>query len=349
MRRPKQVQKPANTDLPHTRPRPGRRRHHNALLPLSFTYTFLLTLPMLLSLLCITTEASDQQSSPGRIVRQRFAERKILFDDKPPELYRRGDSTASLRAIAAPTATGSDSATISIISESTSTSSALPKAFDGGLGTNYTKPSCPTFLRSMVNDDTFISCVPFSLLLRVKPPRRPTHPLRNFSKTNPHFLRIPCPSSPPRAPDPTSPTSSTPPAASPNRPARTLCPATPSASAPPPPARPTTIAKTRKSATPTPASWPTPPSTTPRASPPPPCRPPRQTPGGGRTMTMTMTTTTTTASPPPSRPRPTPPTPTSTTSPSAPPSPPAAGPPAIPACAPPWPASPSRPGTDPSR
>lgn len=43
----------------------------------------------------------------------------------------------------------------------------LPKPFDGGLGTNYTQQSCPTFLRSMLNNETFSACLPLSLLLQV--------------------------------------------------------------------------------------------------------------------------------------------------------------------------------------
>lgn len=44
----------------------------------------------------------------------------------------------------------------------------LPKPFDGGFGTNYTQQSCPTFLRSMISNDTFSSCLPLSLLLLVR-------------------------------------------------------------------------------------------------------------------------------------------------------------------------------------
>lgn len=42
----------------------------------------------------------------------------------------------------------------------------LPKPFDAGLGTNYTQQSCPTFLRSMVSNETFSRCLPLSLLLQ---------------------------------------------------------------------------------------------------------------------------------------------------------------------------------------
>ncbi|KAL8830482.1 MAG: hypothetical protein Q9191_001413 [Dirinaria sp. TL-2023a] len=65
-----------------------------------------------------------------------------------------GDSTSS----AAPAQT-------SIISAGGSSSSA-PKAFDGGLGNNYTDSSCPLFLNSFLNNETFTDCMPFSLLLQ---------------------------------------------------------------------------------------------------------------------------------------------------------------------------------------
>lgn len=44
-----------------------------------------------------------------------------------------------------------------------------PQAFDGGLGSNYTEPSCPLFLNSFLAQDTFTDCMPFSLLLQVSP------------------------------------------------------------------------------------------------------------------------------------------------------------------------------------
>ncbi|KAL9604030.1 MAG: hypothetical protein Q9219_000792 [cf. Caloplaca sp. 3 TL-2023] len=45
-------------------------------------------------------------------------------------------------------------------------SSALPHPFDTGLGNNYTQPNCPIFINNFLRNDTFISCVPFSLLLQ---------------------------------------------------------------------------------------------------------------------------------------------------------------------------------------
>ena len=46
-------------------------------------------------------------------------------------------------------------------------SSELPKPFDAGLGNNYTQPNCPVFINNFLRNDTFTSCLPFSLLLQV--------------------------------------------------------------------------------------------------------------------------------------------------------------------------------------
>ncbi|KAL8834214.1 MAG: hypothetical protein Q9170_003871 [Blastenia crenularia] len=45
-------------------------------------------------------------------------------------------------------------------------SSSLPRPFDTGLGNNYTQPNCPIFLNNLLRNDTFVSCLPFSLLLQ---------------------------------------------------------------------------------------------------------------------------------------------------------------------------------------
>lgn len=51
--------------------------------------------------------------------------------------------------------------------------SPLPVPFDSGFGTNYTQQSCPAFLRSVASNETFTSCVPFSILLQVSMRDRP--------------------------------------------------------------------------------------------------------------------------------------------------------------------------------
>ena len=138
-----EVQRAAMKTIPHERPRPGRRRLSMHRLSLSLTQIFLFA-TMILSVLCQPVNAVEDAASQSRAVEARFVDGRIMFDPDAvpqPELQRRDDSSTS-------TAT-------------------LPRAFDSGFGTNYTQPSCPTFLRSMVNNETFISCVPFSLLLQV--------------------------------------------------------------------------------------------------------------------------------------------------------------------------------------
>ena len=80
-------------------------------------------------------------------------------------------ATTAISSSAAASTTDTSSATTTgsgnESSSATSTSSPLPKPFDGGLGTNFTQPSCPNFLTSMINNDTFSSCLPFSVLLQV--------------------------------------------------------------------------------------------------------------------------------------------------------------------------------------
>ncbi|KAL9075912.1 MAG: hypothetical protein Q9161_001306 [Pseudevernia consocians] len=112
------------------------------------------------------TEATEHPESQSRAVKGHFVDGRIIFDHNAapqPALHRRDDpaSTDTASMTTAPEAAATSSS-----SDSSTTTTSLPRAFDGGFGTNFTQPSCPTFLRSMVNNDTFISCVPFSLLLQ---------------------------------------------------------------------------------------------------------------------------------------------------------------------------------------
>lgn len=171
-----EVQCAAMTGIPHERPRPGRRRrlsmHH---LSLSVTH-FCLFLAMVLSALCKPIEAVENPGSQSRAIKGHFVDGGIIFDQisvPQPAMHRREDrantDAASTTTAAAASQTSNSDSSTTIVS--------LPRAFDGGFGTNYTQPSCPTFLRSMVNNDTFISCVPFSLLLQVCPTHRKNLPL----------------------------------------------------------------------------------------------------------------------------------------------------------------------------
>ncbi|KAL8991422.1 MAG: hypothetical protein Q9169_007873 [Polycauliona sp. 2 TL-2023] len=66
----------------------------------------------------------------------------------------------------------STSSSTSTPAESTSivtapgTGSDLPRPFDTGLGNNYTSDTCPQFINSFLRNETFTSCLPFSLLLQ---------------------------------------------------------------------------------------------------------------------------------------------------------------------------------------
>ena len=262
--RREEVQHAAMITTPHERPRPGRRRLSTHHLPSSLIQIFLFMI-MVLSVLCMPTEAVEHAGSHNRAVKSHYVEGRIMFDQNPvpqPELLRREDPASTETASTTTAAEASETSSPG----SPTTTSSLPRAFDGGFGTNYTQPSCPTFLRSMVNNDTFISCVPFSLLLQVcHPSCRKLLPQSCPPKTKLLFPRTPCPFSTPAAPSPPSPPSSTPPAPSPSPPAQPSCPPSPSPSAPPAPAKTTTTAKTRRSAKPMPASSPTTSRTTPRA------------------------------------------------------------------------------------
>ena len=78
-------------------------------------------------------------------------------------------SASGIRSIVAPTGDRTSSASPAATSILNAGSGDTPtaQAFDGGLGSNYTEPSCPLFLNSFLAQDTFTDCMPFSLLLQV--------------------------------------------------------------------------------------------------------------------------------------------------------------------------------------
>ena len=160
-RKGEQVQHATTMTTSYKRPRPGRRRLSMHNLAPSLTQSFFL-MALLLSILCMPIEAAEYPGSQGRAVKGNFVDGRILFDRNPvplPTLQRRQDTdiASTTAAAEAPVPSSPDAP------------NSLPRPFDGGFGTNYTQPSCPRFLRSMVNNDTFLSCVPFSLLLGVCP------------------------------------------------------------------------------------------------------------------------------------------------------------------------------------
>ena len=140
-------------------------------------------------------------------------------------------SVTGLGSIVAPTGDSTSSASpaeTSIVSAGGGQNS-IPKAFDGGLGSNYTEPSCPLFLNSFLNNDTFTACMPFSLLLQVSYYTSSFTP-KPSQAANMIFIRPQCHFSlPPNQPNP-SPRPSTPPATSSSLPAAPSCPRWPNSS-----------------------------------------------------------------------------------------------------------------------
>ncbi|KAL9037132.1 MAG: hypothetical protein Q9214_005833 [Letrouitia sp. 1 TL-2023] len=107
---------------------------------------------------------SSGTPEPSRIVVQTTAQKKIIF---------RSTATASpVRTISSPSkvtdsplsATSSQSSVI--MTDPAGTDESLPVPLDSGLGNNYTEPNCPVFIRSMLDNDTFASCLPLSILLQ---------------------------------------------------------------------------------------------------------------------------------------------------------------------------------------
>ena len=175
-----EVQHAATITTPNRRPRPGRRRLSMHYLPLCLSRNFLIIIVTLM-VLCMPVKAKEKPFPQLQPVQGYFADGMILFDHNAapqPALHRRDDPVST------DTASTTTAAAVAVMTSSSSTASSsttsLPRAFDGGFGTNFTQPSCPTFLRSMVSNDTFNSCVPFSLLLQVRqhpPQKKPPPPI----------------------------------------------------------------------------------------------------------------------------------------------------------------------------
>ena len=84
---------------------------------------------------------------------QDLARRNVIVVDQPFEndLRRRADTTSTTTSTS-----GSASNSVSV----------LPRPFDTSLGSNFTDTTCPTFFQRFLNDVTFQSCLPVSLLLQ---------------------------------------------------------------------------------------------------------------------------------------------------------------------------------------
>lgn len=61
---------------------------------------------------------------------------------------------------------GSPSGSNSVMNITISTPSGLPEPFDTSLGSNFTNPNCPNYFTKFLNNATFQSCLPISLLLQ---------------------------------------------------------------------------------------------------------------------------------------------------------------------------------------
>ncbi len=117
------------------------------------------------------------RSPPPRIPSVNLEKRQDLFVASLKASSASGKQTTSpsrrlsfdATATANPTSSSSGSSASATTSGSTSDPivASLPKPFDGGFGTNYTQQTCPAFLKSFSTNQTFISCLPFSLLLQV--------------------------------------------------------------------------------------------------------------------------------------------------------------------------------------
>ena len=173
---------PPNARRPTSHLRPGRRRWHIASMPVSAMLSVLLLL-----CLCAPAFAAHRPGFHERRPKVEGRENDIIFDPRQPPLERRqfnlepssskerratktsSRSAPSSTAEAEATETPESTTTNGIASAPMPSGFMLPKAFDGGLGTNFTQPSCPTFLKEMIRNETFISCLPFSVLLQVGP------------------------------------------------------------------------------------------------------------------------------------------------------------------------------------
>lgn len=176
----------------------GRRRNRG----IGFRYLQLSSYALLCAILILSTRAAaadttvqPRQYGPRARNLGATQEEEILLDHSPRPMIpygnieKRQDLFNSLQ----PTSGGSSTrrlsfgATATAIPSSSSASSfsptasaptpdstvtTLPKPFDGGFGTNYTQSSCPTFLKAFSTNATFISCLPFSLLLQVSKSHR---------------------------------------------------------------------------------------------------------------------------------------------------------------------------------
>lgn len=96
----------------------------------------------------------------------------LVVDTRPPpvapllmHLRRRGNGATTTQSSASHTTT-------LIAASATPSDFTTPSPFDSSLSNNYTAP-CAQFFHTMLSDQSFIDCHPFSLLLQVRPNASP--------------------------------------------------------------------------------------------------------------------------------------------------------------------------------
>ncbi len=77
-------------------------------------------------------------------------------------------STTLVTSISSSSTVASSTTTSSIAADTTDSASPLPSPFDSGFSNNITS-DCQSFMTSMLSNATFKTCLPFSLLLQVRP------------------------------------------------------------------------------------------------------------------------------------------------------------------------------------
>ncbi|KAI7141979.1 hypothetical protein KC316_g8630 [Hortaea werneckii] len=92
----------------------------------------------------------------------------LIYDRSPPpvQLQVRDETSPATASSIRSLPTGTDESTSAISTATPTAAGNLPTPFDSSLGNNFTAPSCPTFFRNFMSNETFVNCLPLSLLLQ---------------------------------------------------------------------------------------------------------------------------------------------------------------------------------------
>lgn len=130
---------------------------------------------LLLLLCCLVCRVSASSLDPAQPTETLVVDTRVPTKAPWPwatadqeEIKRRSLEARDNTNSTAPAAT----ITLSIAVSATASASPLPSPLDGGLSSNFSKPSsgtnnCPTFFDDFLANPTFKQCYPFSLLLQV--------------------------------------------------------------------------------------------------------------------------------------------------------------------------------------